>query len=80
MSRTSAQTLIKAGLSKSFAYHVLNGARSIGLPLALWLHEQDGIRVGPLEGKAPSQIKALRAIYEPKAPDSVIRRRTERHG
>lgn len=75
MSQISAQTLIDAGLSRSFAYHVLNGARTISLPLALWLHENDGIRVGPLAGKPRSQINALRAIYEHKAPKSVIERR-----
>ncbi len=78
MAKTSAQTLIDAGLSKSFAYHVMNGVRAISVPLALWLHENDGLRVGPLEGAAPAKIKALRSIYEPKAPKSVLQRRQKR--
>lgn len=75
MSQISAQTLIDAGLSRSFAYHVLNGVRTISLPLALWLHKNDGICVGPLEGKPRSQIDALRNICEPKVPKSILARR-----
>ncbi|MBB4799689.1 hypothetical protein HNP32_003449 [Brevundimonas bullata] len=75
MSNNTVQAMIGAGLSKSFAYHVASGARSISVPLALWLHEHDGLKVGPLIGKTPSQIRALRSVYEPKAPDSVVRRR-----
>lgn len=75
MANPHAQTLIRAGLSKSMAYHVANGIRSISLPLALWLHEQDGIKVGPLADKSSAEIKTLRRLYEPAAPDTVIARR-----
>lgn len=75
MAKTDAQILIRAGLSKSMAYHVVNGIRSISIPLALWLHENDRIKVGPLTGKTASEIRMLRRLYEPVAPDSVIARR-----
>jgi len=75
MANTHAQILIKAGLSKSMAYHVVNGIRSVSLPLALWLYEQDRIKVGPLVGKSPAEIKTLRRLYEPSAPETVIARR-----
>ena len=75
MANAHAQTLIKAGLSKSMAYHVANGVRSVSLPLALWLYERDKIKVGPLVGKSPVEIKTLRRMYEPAAPDTVIARR-----
>lgn len=75
MANQTVQTLIGAGLAKSFAYHVVNGKRSISVTLALWLHENDGIKVGPLEGMPAAQIRVLRGLYEPQAPASVINRR-----
>ena len=75
MANPHAQTLIKAGLSKSMAYHVVNGIRSVSLPLALWLYEHDGLKVGALADKSPAEIKTLRRLYEPAAPETVIARR-----
>lgn len=75
MANAQAKTLIKAGLSKSMAYHVINRVRSISVPLALWLYENDQIKVGPLEGKSPSEIKTIRGLYEPAAPETVVARR-----
>jgi hypothetical protein len=75
MANTHAQTLIQAGLSKSMAYHVVNGIRSISIPLALWLFENDRIKVGPLSGKSASEIRTLRGMYEPAAPETVLARR-----
>jgi hypothetical protein len=75
MANHLAKTLIDAGLSKSFAYHVVNGAREIGVPLALWLLDNDGIKVGPLAGKTAAEIRLLRNMYAPNAPESVLRRR-----
>lgn len=75
MANAHAQTLINAGLSKSMAYHVVKGIRTIGVPLALWLYEADRIKVGPLEGKSAAEIKTLRRLYEPSAPETVIARR-----
>lgn len=78
MTKTQAQTLIDAGLSKSFAYHVVSGARTISLQLALWLHEHDQLRVGPLEAMTPAQITAMRSVCKPKAPASIVNRRAQR--
>lgn len=78
MTNATASTLIAAGLSKSMAYHAMTGVRSISVPLALWLYENDGLKVGPLEGRTSREIAVLRQIYEPKAPDSVVKRRQQR--
>lgn len=75
MANETANILIRAGLSKSMAYHVVNGVRTISAPLALWLFEADGIKVGPLEGKTPAEIRMLRRLYEPAAPQTVLERR-----
>lgn len=75
MATPSVQHLIAAGLSKSFAYHVVNGVRTMAVPLALWLFEQDGLKAGPLAGKTAAEIKMLRRLYEPAAPRSVLERR-----
>lgn len=75
MANSTARTLIEAGLSKSMAYHVVNGIRSVGIPLALWLFEHDGIKVGPLVGKSAAEIRTLRRMYEPAAPATVMARR-----
>lgn len=75
MANPVAQKLIASGLSKSMAYHVVNGVRTISVPLALWLFDIDGIRVGPLSGKTASEIRMLRSLYEPCAPASVLNRR-----
>lgn len=75
MTQTPANVLIAAGLSPSMAYHAVNGVRNISVSLALWLLDQDGIKVGPLEGKTSRQIDTLRSIYTPSAPKSVLDRR-----
>lgn len=77
MANARAQALIAAGLSKSMAYHVVNGIRSISVPLALWLLEVDGIKVGPLASMSAAEIKALRAVYRPVAPQSILDRRQQ---
>lgn len=75
MANQTANILMKAGLSKSMAYHVVNGVRTISAPLALWLFEADGIKVGPLLGKTAAEIRMLRRLYEPAAPQTVLERR-----
>lgn len=75
MATPTAADLIAAGLSESMAYHAVAGTRNIGIPLALWLHERDGLKVGPLSGKTPAEIRLLRGMYSPAAPESVIARR-----
>lgn len=75
MANPTVQTLMASGLSKSFAYHVVNRKRAISPALALWLFENDGLKVGPLDGKTPSEIRMLRRLYEPLAPASVVARR-----
>lgn len=77
MANPNAQILISAGLSKSMAYHVVNGVRSVSVPLALWLFERDGIKVGPLADKTSREIETLRKLYVPAAPESVLQRRKE---
>lgn len=71
----TASALREAGLSRSFADHVIAGTRQIGLPLALWLHENDGLKAGPLAGKTLAEIRLMRRLYDPSAPASVLRRR-----
>lgn len=78
MTNPTAAILMAAGLSKSMAYHATSGARKIGVPLALWLHDNDGVKVGPLEGKTQREIAVLRQIYEPSAPQSVLARRARK--
>lgn len=75
MTQTPANVLINAGLSPSMAYHVANGVRKIGVPLALWLFDNDGIKVGPLERMTSRQIETLRSVHTPCAPASVLKRR-----
>lgn len=75
MANPTAAELIAAGLSESMAYHVAAGTRKISIPLALWLHERDRLKVGPLEGKSAAEIRLLKGMYAPAAPQSVIARR-----
>lgn len=75
MASPTAADLIAAGLSESMAYHAIAGTRKISVPLALWLHERDGLKVGPLDGKSAAEIRLLRGMYSPAAPASVIARR-----
>lgn len=75
MANPTASELIAAGLSESMAYHVAAGTRNVGIPLALWLHERDGLKVGPLDGKSTAEIRLLKGMYTPAAPQSVIARR-----
>lgn len=70
----TAAELRDAGLSRSFADHVLAGTRQVGVPLALWLLDRRGLRVGPVAGRTPAEIRLLRSMYEAKAPASVLRR------
>lgn len=70
---TSAD-LRRAGLSRSFADHVIAGTRNIGVPLALWLLDNHGIVAGPLVGKSKPEVRLLRSMYEPRAPKSIERR------
>lgn len=72
----TASRLRAAGLSRSFADHVIAGTRQISVPLALWLWENDRIKAGPLEGKSTAEIRLLRSMYEPSAPASVLARRS----
>ena len=78
MANPTADILMTAGLSKSMAYHVASGFRSISVPLALWLYEKDRLKVGPLEGRTPREIAVLREVHQPAAPASVIARREAR--
>lgn len=78
MTNPTAAALMNAGLSKSMAYHAVTGHRKIGVPLALWLLDNDGLKVGPLTGMSARQIETLKAVYQPSAPKSVIERRSAR--
>lgn len=70
----TARALMDAGLSRSFAHHVMAGSRKVGIPLALWLLDRHGLAVSPIAGKSKAELRFLRSIYEPKAPKSVERR------
>jgi hypothetical protein len=70
----TAQDLTRAGLSRSFAHHILAGSRVCGVPLALWLLDEFGLEVPPLAGRSPEEIASLRSIYSPAAPRSVMSR------
>lgn len=70
---TSAD-LRRAGLSRSFADHVIAGTRNVGVPLALWLLDNHKIIAGPLVGKSKAEVRLLRSMYEPRAPKSIERR------
>lgn len=76
MANPTASKLMAAGLSESMAYHVAAGSRQISIPLALWLHERDGLKVGPLDGKSAAEIRLLKGMYEAAAPASVVARRS----
>ena len=70
----TAKLLIEAGLSRSFANHVMAGTRKVGMPLAIWLHDERGIIVEPLVGKNKRHITMLRDIYGAEPPASIQRR------
>lgn len=70
----TARQLQAAGLSRSYAHHVLAGTRQVGVPLALWLLDEHGIAVGPVAGKSKAELRLLRTMYEPRAPESVLQR------
>jgi hypothetical protein len=74
----TVRRLMDAGLSKSFAYLVLEGERTVGVPLALWLLDNHKLTVPPLVGKTKREIDVLRGMYEPRAPQSVIDRLARR--
>lgn len=69
-----AKVLIDAGLSRSFAHHVVGETRSCSLPLAIWLKDNHGIEVPPLVGKTKREIDLLRQMYPPALPKSVAKR------
>lgn len=75
MTKATVETLMAAGLSKSMAYHVTNGVRQISIPLALWLYEQDGLKVGPLTDLTSREIRLLSQMHQANAPQSVVDRR-----
>lgn len=77
MTQITAATLIAAGFSESMAYHAIAGTRQIGIPLALWLYENDGLKVGPLVNRSVREITILRQVHEPKAPQSILDRRQQ---
>ena len=70
----TARALMEAGLSRSFAHHVMAGSRKVGVPLALWLLDQHDLSVPPVAGKSKAELRFLRSMYEAKAPASVSRR------
>lgn len=70
----NAKQLIEAGLSRSFAHHVVAETRKVGLPLAIWLNDEHGLKVGPLVGKTRREIDVLRATHGSEPPASVRRR------
>jgi len=70
----TVSALIAAGLSRSFAHHILAGSRICRPPLALWLLDRHGLTVPPLVGRTQDEIDALRAIYGAAPPASIARR------
>lgn len=70
----TARRLMKAGLSKSFAHHVLAGTRNVGVPLALWLLDEHRIAVPPIAGKTRRELAVLRDMYRAEPPKSIRER------
>lgn len=71
----TARDLIDAGLSRSFAHHVMAGTRVCKPTLALWLLDRFDLIVPPIAGKTKREIDLLRTMYPPEAPISIERRR-----
>lgn len=74
MDDLTAKSLMRAGLSRSYAHHVVAGTKTPTPALALWLLDKHGLTVPPLAGKTKGQIAALRATFVAAAPESVLRR------
>lgn len=70
----TVRDLMAAGLSRSYAHHVLAGTKTPAVPLALWLLDKHNLRVRPLVGLTETQIKTLRAVHSAAAPTSILRR------
>jgi hypothetical protein len=54
-----AMRLRAAGLTKSHAYMVARGDRSPSLQLAVKIHSEIGVKLGPIACMTDAQIKAL---------------------
>ena len=74
----TAHSLIEAGLSRSYAYHVMAGTRTLPVPVALWLLDTKGLVAPALEGKTKREIDVLRGMFEP-APPKPVSREVELH-
>lgn len=73
------KALIEAGLTRSFAHHVVAGTRKVRMPLAIWLHDERGLIVKQLEGKTKREIDLLRSMYPPQPPEEFARPRVAAH-
>jgi hypothetical protein len=67
----TAEALRAAGLSKAYAYMLLNGDRQASPSLALWLKDNHGIVLKPLVGKSADEVAVMRKLYPPQPPKSL---------
>lgn len=57
-----AQKLRNIGITKSHAYMLARGDRLPSLPLALKIHSELGVKLGPIAAATDAEVKTLRAM------------------
>lgn len=59
---TLAEKLRSIGISASYASQIMTGFRSPSLALALRIHREIGVKLGPISGASDDEIKALERV------------------
>ena len=59
---TLAERLRSIGISESYASQIMNGRRKPSLPLALKIHRELGVQLGPIAAASADDIKALERL------------------
>lgn len=57
-----AEQLRSIGISESYASQIANEKRAPSMPLAIKIHRQLGLRLGPIKHATEDQIAALEAV------------------
>lgn len=57
-----AEKLRSIGISESYASQLVNRKRAPSLALALRIHSELGLKMGPIESATPAEIRALERV------------------
>lgn len=57
-----AERLRAIGISQSYASQIVNGRRAPSLALALRIHREIGVKLGPIADASPAEIRTLKRL------------------